>query len=297
MVKRIIRFGITLALAAVSGAGVAMAAPNPETAPATTTAAEASETVTQPVKPDASATADDGDRSLEDSVVQPLTTDKETARGKKGKKSKADQARAETGVLQNDEKATDEAAAVMPLEGSFQERAEPPVTDAPGPAAPAMATPVPVSVVKPTLVPAAKPVVRRLSKAMAQPLLAVAMATTPPVAVAAEPARPKPTPVPTQPFSGFLQQFRTLLADTFLPASAVLWIPADDFGQATALALAVPALLLTVVFQQVLLIPLVSYAERLRRSGYLGAPRSDIAAFMLFATPQKWVLSAVPVRR
>jgi hypothetical protein len=99
---------------------------------------------------------------------------------------------------------------------------------------------------------------------------------------------PQPIAPPTQPLGGLLQRWTQLLATGFMPAMAAA--PAVDSGlAATALLLVALGLLLTVAWRRLDYLA-SDFAERLRQSGFVGAPRSDAMARLSFATPLQWVV-------
>jgi len=96
-------------------------------------------------------------------------------------------------------------------------------------------------------------------------------------------APPSSPPAPV----GFLYQLHVLLISTLVPA--VRFVPdvvkaaaASQAGLAAAIVLVLSCLALLE-----LTVPANSYAARLRRSGFLGAARSDVAPLLLFATPRE----------
>ena len=118
-----------------------------------------------------------------------------------------------------------------------------------------------------------------------------------PVAQVATTAPTDPPHTPAIPFSSMMMQLKALLTNMFVPAAATI----ANFSNSTSLADSstntFPILLLVVIMTFILHIPMASYAERLRRNGFLGAPRSHVAYQpSFFAAPPKWVLSAVVQR-
>jgi len=96
-------------------------------------------------------------------------------------------------------------------------------------------------------------------------------------------APPSPPPAPV----GLLYQLHVLLISTLVPA--VRFVPdivkaaaTSQAGLSTAIVLVLSCLALLE-----LTVPANSYPARLRRSGFLGAARSDVAPLLLFATPRE----------
>lgn len=95
-----------------------------------------------------------------------------------------------------------------------------------------------------------------------------------------------PPPPPSAPV-GLLYQLHVLLISTLVPA--VRFVPDIVKAAATSqagLSVAV-VLVLSCVALLELTVPANSYPARLRRSGFLGAARSDVAPLLLFATPRE----------
>jgi hypothetical protein len=119
--------------------------------------------------------------------------------------------------------------------------------------------------------------------------LAVAAQTSKPV-IPLEPASQEPT-APTGPLTGLLFGLRNVMYGVFAPLPTT-------FNAVEQLISSTPPVLFILLSAFVLIatsvvMPVHWYTRRLKQSGYLGAPRSDVPALQLsFATPLKWALSA-----
>ena len=111
-----------------------------------------------------------------------------------------------------------------------------------------------------------------------EPILATSIATG-----LGHPGRPAAPPSPME----LLYQLHVLLISTLVPA--IRFIPAAIQGAASSqagLAMAL-VIVLSCLASRGLVTSTSSYTARLRRSGFLGGARSDVASLLLFATPRE----------
>lgn len=93
----------------------------------------------------------------------------------------------------------------------------------------------------------------------------------------------QPMPTPTQPLEGFLYQLQQLLGSAF---TSVTMLP--EFGFSGGAPFQPELTLLLIVITA--FVAINRYVESLKRSGFVGAPRSDMLP-LTSITPLKWVLS------